>query len=98
MDLGCYLKDPTGLPPGMTRYQLHMRLDGHQGGSGRVRKISLLPGFDLRTCYCLRMRIISRLCVFSGIALELNDRATLDPISLHLLYTILALRMVFMVS
>jgi hypothetical protein len=37
------------LLPGKTRYPLHRRLGGPQGWSGRVRKISPSPGFDLRT-------------------------------------------------
>jgi hypothetical protein len=32
-----------------TRYPLYGRLGGPQGRSGRVRKISLPPGFDPRT-------------------------------------------------
>ena len=40
---------PAALPPGKTRYPLHRRLGGPQGRSGRVRKISLPPGFDPRT-------------------------------------------------
>jgi len=34
------------LPPGKTRYPLYRRLDGPQGRSGQVRKISPPPGFD----------------------------------------------------
>jgi len=37
------------LPPGKTRYPLYRRLCGPQGRPGQVRKISLPPGFDLRT-------------------------------------------------
>jgi hypothetical protein len=37
------------LTPGKTRYSLNSRLGGPQGRSGRVRKISLPPVFDLRT-------------------------------------------------
>ena len=37
---------PAALPPGKTRYPLYRRLGGPQGRSGRVRKISLPPGFD----------------------------------------------------
>jgi len=37
---------PTSLPPGKTRYALCRRLGGPQSRSGRVRKISPLPGFD----------------------------------------------------
>jgi hypothetical protein len=40
---------PAALPPGKTRYPLHRRLDGPQGRSGRVRKISSPPEFDPRT-------------------------------------------------
>ena len=36
------------LPPGKTRYPLYGRLDGPQGRSGQVRKISSPPGFDPR--------------------------------------------------
>ena len=39
----------TTLRPGKTRYPLYRRLGGPQGRSGRVRKISSLPGFDPRT-------------------------------------------------
>jgi len=39
----------AALPPGKTRYPLYRRLGGTQGWSGRVRKISLPPGFDPRT-------------------------------------------------
>ena len=37
------------LLPGKSRYPLHRRLGGPQGGSGQVRKISSSPGFDSRT-------------------------------------------------
>ena len=37
------------LPPGKTPYPLYRRLDGPQGRSGQVRKISHPPGFDPRT-------------------------------------------------
>ena len=40
---------PSASPPGKTRYPLYVRLGGHQGQLGRVRKISPLLGFDLRT-------------------------------------------------
>jgi len=35
--------------PGKTRYPLYRKLSGPYGRSGRVRKISALPGFDPRT-------------------------------------------------
>jgi hypothetical protein len=34
------------LPPGKTQYPLYSRLDGPQGQSGQVQKISPPPGFD----------------------------------------------------
>ena len=40
---------PVALPPGKSRYPSYRRLDGPQGLSGRVRKISPPPGFDPRT-------------------------------------------------
>ena len=40
---------PAALPPLKTLYPLYRRLGGPQGRSGRVRKISLPPGFDPRT-------------------------------------------------
>jgi len=42
---------PAVLPAGQTRYPLHRRQGGSQGRAGRVRKISPLPRFDLRTVY-----------------------------------------------
>jgi hypothetical protein len=36
----------VALRPGKTRYPLYRRLGGPQGRFGRVRKISLSPGFD----------------------------------------------------
>jgi len=41
--------DQAALPAGNTRYPLYRRLDGPQGRSGRVKKISPPPGFDPRT-------------------------------------------------
>jgi hypothetical protein len=40
---------PAALTQGKTRYPLCRRLDGPQGRSGQVRKISLSTGFDPRT-------------------------------------------------
>jgi hypothetical protein len=40
---------PAALSPAKTQYSLHRRLGGLQGRSGRVRKISPLPGFDPQT-------------------------------------------------
>ena len=44
------------LPPGKTRYTLYRRLDGPQGRSGQVRKISPPPGFDPRTVQTIASR------------------------------------------
>ena len=43
---GPKLHPVRSLPPGKTQYPLYRRLGGHQGRSGRVRKISLPSGFD----------------------------------------------------
>jgi hypothetical protein len=40
---------PSALPTRKTQYPLYRRLGGLQGRSGRMRKISLPPGFDPRT-------------------------------------------------
>ena len=40
---------PAALPPEKTRYPLYERLGEPHGRSGRMRKISSLPGFDRRT-------------------------------------------------
>jgi hypothetical protein len=47
---------PAAFTPGKTRYPLYRRLGGPQGRSGRVRKISLPPGFDPRTFQPLASR------------------------------------------
>jgi hypothetical protein len=44
------------LTPEKTRYPLYMRLDGPQGRSGQMRKISPPPGFDLRTAHAVASR------------------------------------------
>ena len=49
--LGGQHQATTDLFPGMTRYQLHRRLGGLQGRSGRVRKISSTPGLEPRTIH-----------------------------------------------
>jgi hypothetical protein len=47
---------PAALPPGKTRYPLYKRLDGPQGRSRRVRKISPPPGFYPRTVQLVASR------------------------------------------
>jgi hypothetical protein len=50
MRVGGQFHAPAALPPGKeTRYPLYRKLGGPQGRSGRVRKISPLPGMDPRT-------------------------------------------------
>ena len=49
MGVGGQRHAPAALPPRKTRYPLCRRLDGAQGRSERVRKISLPLGFDPRT-------------------------------------------------
>jgi hypothetical protein len=49
MGVGSQRHAPAALPPRKTWYPLYRRLGGPQGRSGRVRKISLPPGFDPRT-------------------------------------------------
>ena len=46
------------LPPGKTRYPFYWRLDGPQGRSGQVRKISPPPGFDPPTVQPVASRYI----------------------------------------
>jgi hypothetical protein len=46
------------LPPGKTRYLLYRRLDGPQGRSGQVRKISPPSGSDPRTVQPVASRYI----------------------------------------
>jgi hypothetical protein len=48
----------SALPPGMTRYALYRRLGLPKGRSGRVRKVSPLPGFDPRTAQPVASRYI----------------------------------------
>ena len=44
------------LLPAMNRYSLYRRLDGYQGRSGRMRKISPPPGFDTRAVQPVAIR------------------------------------------
>jgi hypothetical protein len=48
MVVGVQRHAPDALTPGMTQYPLYRRLGETQGRSGRLRKISLPPGFDPR--------------------------------------------------
>jgi hypothetical protein len=51
MGAGGQRHDPAALHPRITRYPLHMWLDGHQCLSGRVQKISPPPGFFFLSRY-----------------------------------------------
>jgi hypothetical protein len=57
MGMGGQFLTPSALPPGKeTRYPLYRKLDGPQGWSWRVRKISPPPGFDPRTFHPVASR------------------------------------------
>jgi hypothetical protein len=45
-ELGGQRHAQVALPPGKTRYPLHSGLGEPQGRSGRVQKMSYIPGFD----------------------------------------------------
>jgi hypothetical protein len=47
-EVGSQRHPTAALPPGKTRYQSYRMLGGPQSRSGRVRKITLPPGFDHR--------------------------------------------------
>ena len=49
MGVGGQRQAPASLPTEKTRNPLYTGLGGSQGRPGRIRKISLLPGFDPRT-------------------------------------------------
>jgi len=56
MGVGCQCHAPAALPPGMSRHSLHRMLGGPQGRSGRVKKISPPPRFDLRNVQPVKSR------------------------------------------
>jgi hypothetical protein len=56
MGVGGQRQAPADLPPRRTRFPLYRRLGGSQGRSGRVRKISPPPRFDLRTVQSVASR------------------------------------------
>jgi hypothetical protein len=58
MEVGDQRHAPAALPPGNIRYPLYRRLAGPHNRSGRVRKISPLPGFDPRTVQPVASRYI----------------------------------------
>jgi hypothetical protein len=49
---------PAFLPQGKTRYPLYVRVVEAQSQTGRVREISLVPGFNLRTVQAVARRYI----------------------------------------
>jgi hypothetical protein len=65
---------PAALPAGLSRYPLHRRLGGLQGLSGRVRKISPQPGFELWTV----QPVVSRYTEWAIQAHKLNVRLIND--------------------
>ena len=55
--MGWVVNSPRRLHPGSeNQYPLYMGLGGSQGTSGLLRKISLQPGFNLRTFQPLAIR------------------------------------------
>ena len=56
MEVGIQRQSRAALPPEKTQYPLYRRLGEHLGQSGRVRKISLPPGFDPRTVHSVGSR------------------------------------------
>ena len=59
---GCLTPHPGRFTPGKeAQYSFHRRLVGLQGRSGRVRKISPPPGFDLRTVQSVPSRYTAEL-------------------------------------
>jgi hypothetical protein len=58
MGVGGQRHAPAALIPGMTRYPLYRRLDGPQGLSGWVWRISPPPGFDPQTVQPVASRYI----------------------------------------
>jgi hypothetical protein len=56
MEVGIQRQSRAALPPGKIRYPLYRRLDKHLGRSGRMRNISLPPGFDPQTVHGVASR------------------------------------------
>ena len=54
--VGDHRHAPAALPPGLTLYPLCRRSSGHQGRSGRVRKIFPPLGFHPTTVQCVASR------------------------------------------
>ena len=71
---------PAALPPGKTRYPLYRRLGGPQGRSGRMRKISPLPGFDPRTVKPVASRYTDCVAILDK-GRVLNHTARIDSLS-----------------
>ena len=61
--------------PVKTRYPLYRRLGGPQGRSGRLRKISSLPGFDRRTVRPVASRYIE--CDLSSVSDNMEVKRSL---------------------
>jgi hypothetical protein len=56
MGVGGQRHAAAALTPGKTRYPLYRGLGGRLGRSGRVRKISPTPGFELRNVQLVASR------------------------------------------
>jgi hypothetical protein len=73
MGVGGQRHAPAALPLGKTRYPLCRRLGGPQGRSGRVQKISPLPGFDPRTVQLYRLSYPGTLPIEGRIIIKNNN-------------------------
>ena len=89
---------PGRFVPGKeTWYPLYRRLGGHQGRSGRVLKISTLPGFDPRTVQSIASRYtdyailivdFACICLYAKYASQLEKHvgASMEKITLIVVY------------
>ena len=62
------------LPPGKSRYPLYRRLDGPQGRSVQVRKISPPPGFDHQNAQAVANRHIGYTTRLTGLRTSMYVR------------------------
>lgn len=71
MGMGCLTPSPCRFTHMNTRFVLQGRLGGHQGVSGRARKISPQPEFDTRSVQDVATRHTVRQ-PYTGIGTEMN--------------------------
>ena len=78
VDEGSASRPGRSLPPGKTRRPLYRRLGGPQGRSGRVRKISLPPGF-----FCLNDTFVGLHVSKYNVTVLFDDVSVFFPTSLQ---------------